>query len=120
MTTFQSVSAAELAELDGFHVVGPDGIPTTESPADTAGRVSRLADELASVVNQVAAALSWQAEALRTVAATTPMGQSHLSAARVLAGRSATALLEVVLSGLGEVHVTCDQLAHDLHSAAAA
>lgn len=120
MTTFQTVSAAELAELDGFHVVGPDGATTSEAPADTADRVSRLADELASVVNQVAAALSWQGEALRTVAATTPIGQSHLGAARILAGRSATALLEVVLAGLGDVHVTCDQLAHDLHSGTAA
>lgn len=119
MTTFQSVTAAELAELDGFHAVGPDGTPMSETPADTADRVSRLADELAGVVNQVGAALSWQAEALRTVAATTPMGQSHLSAARTLAARSATALLEVVLAGLGDVHVTCDQLAHDLHAAAA-
>lgn len=113
-------------EFDGYSVVngagliGPDGTPVTEPHAATADRMARLADEVAALVNQVAAALTWQETALSTVAATTPEGRIRLAAARTVATRSVRALMHVVVDALGEVHVTGDQLAHDLATDAAA
>lgn len=106
--------------IDGPDRLAPDGTPVTESRAVTADRAAQLADEIAALVNQVAAALTWQETALATVIAATPEGQERLGAARTVASRSAKALLHVVVDALGEVHVTCDQLAHDLVTAAAA
>lgn len=111
--TISATAAASVAEVDGYSIVGPNS--TVEVPAVTADRMARLADELAALVNGVCAALAWQDEALANAAPdATARGRDHLTAARHVAQRAARSL-HLVMDSLGEVHVTCDQLAHDLH-----
>jgi hypothetical protein len=73
------------ALAEGLTVMGPDGVPAYETPADRAERCAVAADELAAVVESMLAA-----------------------------GRVTRRGLEVIRDGLGELHVECDQLAEDV------
>jgi hypothetical protein len=74
------------ALAEGLRVLGPDGVPNQETPAERADRCARMADELAAVVDSMLAA-----------------------------GRVTRNGLNVILARLGELHVDCDQLAEDFH-----
>ncbi|MEQ7011200.1 hypothetical protein ABN028_34015 [Actinopolymorpha sp. B17G11] len=95
---------------------GPDGLPFgPDEPAVTAGRASRLADELAALAEQLIRVMGWQQQALTLAASDVP---EQVRAGRIADAHRintrAQASLRLLRDCLGEQHVECDELAHQL------
>ena len=96
--------------------IGPDGLPfEPDEPAVTAERASRMADELAALVDQLVDVLAWQDRALQLAGEETPAVVARLFDARRI-NRRARRSLSLVRDCLGEQHVECDQLAGQLRA----
>jgi hypothetical protein len=95
---------------------GRDGLPFgPDEPAVTAERASRLADELAALAEQLIRVMGWQHQAL-TIASGDVSEQvraGRLADAKRINVR-AQASLRLLRDCLGEQHVECDELAHQL------
>jgi len=89
-------------------VLGLDGTPVVTSPADTAERCARHADELAG---EVEAALRVLCEQLDALPDGRP-GETRERVARLAWGQGGA--LRSVAGALGELHTVLDELAHEL------
>jgi hypothetical protein len=96
--------------------VGPDGLPfEPDEPAVTADRASRLADELAALCEQLIRVMGWQQQALQLAGPgiSEPVRADRLADAQQI-NTKARATLRLLRDCLGEQHVECDELAHQL------
>lgn len=100
--------------LDWPERLGPDGTPLFDDPVVAAERASKLADDLAAIVEQVLTRLGWQATALAAVVPADAHSRQHLNDARHTNKRFALAL-EQIRDRLGEQHVAMDMQADHLH-----
>jgi len=89
-------------------VLGPDGTPVASSPADTADRCARHADELAGEVEAALRSLCEQFDALSDEAS----GETRERVAQLAWGQGGA--LRAVAGALGELHTVLDELAHEL------
>ena len=96
--------------------LGPDGLPVDpDHPVVTAERASRLADELAAMVEQLINVMACQlgALALAGPGAPEPVRADRIADARRINLRTRRTLY-LLRDCLGEQHVECDELADQL------
>lgn len=98
----------ETGAEDNTLLLGLDGTPAVTSPADTAERCARHADELAGEIEAALRALCAELDGLSDE----PSAETRARFARLAWGQGGA--LRTVGAALGELHTTLDELAHEL------